>query len=593
MMYTEQRQRAVGVWLACSCRRARAAASVAVPGRMADSASAPRRSARASLQPLPLAEEQAADVLSRLEEADVRRSMARSMEESESEDDLDSDAASDDEGASDAAEEEEENAEPDPAGWSRVKSAIAAPLFAGAAAPSRRAQRAASPLEFLQLFLPRALMQQHAHWTTAYARQLGADITWRTTPAELYAFLGVHIYMGIVSLPRLHMYWSTLYCQPFVTSLFSRRRFKELLRYHRVAPPAAPDAPVDHLRHVRSLVATLNAAFGAHYSPSQYLTLDESMAAFQGRSPIKQYMPMKPHKWGYKIWGLASDDYLLRFEVYEGKELHPSVHGATYDLVIRITNEYQNMNHILFMDSHFTSPTVIDALKVRGILACGSVNRRRRGLPAIAEAEIDALGQGDWLHRQKEDLSLAVWKDRRVMWMLYNHISPTATTTLNRWSEEDGRVPVECPQAIEDYFMRARSIDVVNQLHYSYLIGRKSKRSWPRLVWWLLDVCILNAFHLWSIDQPPVRHLDFREQLMHELVAQLPADQRPQRTSKRPNPTDSLAKDHYLQHSDAERECAMCSHRRAGQRTETRFICQACGVHLCIGQCFSSYHASM
>jgi hypothetical protein len=127
----------------------------------------------------------------------------------------------------------------------------------------------------------------------------------------------------------------------------------------------------------------------------------------------------------------------------------------------------------------------------------------------------------------------------------------------------------------------------------SYTTGRRSKRSWPRLVWWLLDVCILNAFHLWSIDQPPVRHLDFREQLMYELVAQLPVDQRPQRASKRPNPADSLAKDHYLQHSDAERECAMCSHRRAGQRTETRFICQACGVHLCIGQCFSSYHASM
>jgi len=96
-----------------------------------------------------------------------------------------------------------------------------------------------------------------------------------------------------------------------------------------------------------------------------------------------------------------------------------------------------------------------------------------------------------------------------------------------------------------------------------------------------------------SVAQHRPNQLDFRMRLMHELVAQLPADQRPQRASKRPNPADSLAKDHYLEHSDVERECAMCSHRRAGQRTETRFICQACGVHLCIGQCFSSYHAIM
>jgi hypothetical protein len=256
-------------------------------------------------------------------------------------------------------------------------------------------------LEFLQLFLPRALMQQHAHWTTAYARQQGADVTWHTTADELYTFLGVHIYMGIVALPRLHMYWSAIYGQSFVTSLFSRRRFKELLRYHRVAPLPAPDAPANHLRHVRSFVDTLNASFRAHYSPSQYLTLDESMAAYQGRSPIKQYMPIKPHKWGYKIWCLASDDYLLRFEVYEGKELHPSPHGATYDLVMRITDGYQNRNHILFMDSWFTSPAVLDALKVRGILACGSVRSNRMGLPRIPKDDIDALGQGDWIHRQR------------------------------------------------------------------------------------------------------------------------------------------------------------------------------------------------
>ena len=557
---------------------------------MAASASPARRSTRASQPPLTLAEEQAASVLSRLEERDVRRSIAQSLEENESEDDFNSDAASDDEGASDAEEEEEKKEEPGPARWSSVKSMIAAPLFHGAAGPSRSAQRAASPLEFLQLFLPHALMQQHAQWTTAYARQHGAELTWRTTPAELYAFLGVHIYMGIVALPRLHMYWSALYCQPFVTSLFSRRRFKELLRYHRVAPLPAPDAPVDHLHHVRSLVATLNAAFGAHYSPSQYLTLDESMAAFQGRSPIKQYMPMKPHKWGYKIWGLASDDYLLRVEVYEGKEPHPSAHGATYDLVIRITDGYQNMNQILFMDSWFTSPTVIDALKVRGILACGSVRSNRKGLPAIAKADIDALAQGAWIHLQKEDLSLAVWKDRKVLWLLYNHISPTATTSLNRSDEEGDRVPVECPQAIEDYFMRARSIDIVNQLHYSYLIGRKSKRSWPRLVWWLLDMCILNAFKLWSIDQPPVRQLDFREQLMHELAAQLPVDQKPHRSSGRPNPADSLAKDHYSVRSDVERQCAVCNHKPV-LRVETRFICAACQVHLCVGDCFAQYHS--
>ena len=63
------------------------------------------------------------------------------------------------------------------------------------------------------------------------------------------------------------------------------------------------------------------------------------MVAYKGRSPIKQYIPSKPHKWGYKIWCLASDDYLLRFEVYAGKE-ERSAEGATYDTVMRMTAAY-------------------------------------------------------------------------------------------------------------------------------------------------------------------------------------------------------------------------------------------------------------
>jgi hypothetical protein len=33
---------------------------------------------------------------------------------------------------------------------------------------------------------------------------------------------------------------------------------------------------------------------------------------YPAASCIKQYIPSKPHKWGYKIWCLSSDDYLLK-----------------------------------------------------------------------------------------------------------------------------------------------------------------------------------------------------------------------------------------------------------------------------------------
>lgn len=41
----------------------------------------------------------------------------------------------------------------------------------------------------------------------------------------------------------------------------------------------------------------------------------------KGRSSLKQYMPMKPVKRGYKIWARADalTGYLYEFEVYSGK----------------------------------------------------------------------------------------------------------------------------------------------------------------------------------------------------------------------------------------------------------------------------------
>jgi len=62
------------------------------------------------------------------------------------------------------------------------------------------------------------------------------------------------------------------------------------------------------------------------YKPSGTVAVDESITAFKGRSSLKQYMPMKPIKRGYKVWNLAdsSTGYVLSFDVYAGKNMDSS-----------------------------------------------------------------------------------------------------------------------------------------------------------------------------------------------------------------------------------------------------------------------------
>ena len=85
--------------------------------------------------------------------------------------------------------------------------------------------------------------------------------------------------------------------------------------------------------------------------------------------------------------------------------------------------------------------------------------------------------------------------------------------------------------------------------------------------------------------------LRFREELMHELLKQLPPEEMPHRASARPNAATALAKDHFPERTAMERRCAQCCGGHQGRRVESTFICNACGVHLCIGECFAAYHA--
>lgn len=558
--------------------------------RMAAASSSTRRSTRASQQPLSLAEEQAAEALSALEQRDVAAALRLSLHSSWEDDDEKSDAEADAQADDGSDEEEEKQQAPALAQqqgeWVSHLHDINVPL------PRLRHERqpaleADTPLQLLQRFLPPALMEEFAQHTNA-----AAPHGWRpTTAAELYAFLSAHLFMGIDRLPRTEMYWSSTFGHPLITSLFSRDRFKQLLRFFRVVAPDEGAAARDPLPHVASLAVKLNASFAAHAVPSQRLTLDEAMAAFKGRATIKQYIPSKPHKWGYKIYCLSSEDYLLRFEIYAGAE-ERSADGATYDTVLRMLQGYENKAHILFTDNWFTSPALLLALQHKGIRLCGSVRRNRKGMPAIAEEDVRALRRGEWIQRQKADATVAVWRDQKTMWLLYNHCSPGETASLDRWNDAGAKVSVGCPKAIRDYFYGARSVDVLSQLHYAYAPGRKAMRSWPRLAWWLLDMCIINAFKLWSIGQQHPGQLDFREQLMHELLKQLPAECTPRKHGGQPPPPHAAAAIHSSELSAEERDCKQCSHRPEN-RKRTNYICGACHVHLCLGQCFRAYHADM
>jgi hypothetical protein len=399
-----------------------------------------------------------------------------------------------------------------------------------------------SRLSLLQLFLTPDLITSWAQLSNA-----AAGAAWLPTDSyELLAFIGVHIFMGIDSLPTRRMYWQSDTRHPTVATVLSRDRFESITRYLRVSPPEVGAAPRNPFSFVRAFIAALNHSFPRHWNPGRHIALDESMVSFRGRSDIKQFVPGKPHPHGYKIWVLANENYMVQLQLYQGKAAAgPSIH----DMVMQLTQLYRNNNHVLYIDTLFTSPTLVASLFNVGIRVCGSVKRNRIGMPSTAtltSAQLAAIPRGAHMQMQRDSVTLCAWRDKKLILLLYNHIDPNRLTTMQRWGEDGAIYQLGCPQAIRDYFHHARAVDIINQLHYSYLPGRKSRKCWTRLVWWLIDICILNAFRLWQVQHPDESHLTFRLQLAHELMECLPPERRPQRSAHSAPGGTSLAAESQL-----------------------------------------------
>jgi hypothetical protein len=548
---------------------------------------AQHRSKRSRSSPLRLEDEQATIHFHQQEEKELQRAIQASLE-------YDIDDSSDEDTSiveDDIEEEEEEKQEPTSAvdqGWSKEATLIVSSSFTSPSGPSGRSRIAHSPLDFFQLMLPPSLVQQLAASTNAYALSKGRDIDWCTTPSELYCFIAAHICMGIARLPQVHMYWNDTHHHLFISSIMSRNRFIELLRYFYVTTPEQQQQYTGPLKKVRWFMQQLQQLFSSSYLPTQVLTVDEAMVGFKGRSEMKQYIKNKPTKWGYKVWCLICSSYLLAFEVYEGKKCSTSS-SSPDSAVFNLTHNYQHHNHILYMDRGFTSPVLLDELLHRGIRACGTVRKDRRELPDDFKSAGSQLHEHEWKYWQKGELGALVWRDRRLVYLLTTHISPADITTVERRSEDGGTVQQACPTAVADYNKYKSGVDTIDQLHASYSIGRKSKKWWPRLVWWLIDMCIINAYSLYQQKQQvQISQLEFREQLMQQLIEQYGQERS---SVGRPSfsPHQQQHQQHWPQHTDTEHDCTYCS-MRSIQRRRSRIQCEQCRVHLCIDPCFKSFH---
>ena len=163
---------------------------------------------------------------------------------------------------------------------------------------------------------------------------------------------------------------------------------------------------------------------------------------------------------------------------------------------------------------------LFDDLQHIGIRACGTLRPNRKAIPSDLKQVGKLLPKGGIATWQRGELGCLAWHDRQVVYLLSNHTSVDTTVSFDQVRSDGTDVTVIKPKVVHDYNLHRGKVDTVDQLRGSYALERKSMKNWPSLAWWLIDMCMVNAFHLFSLQtHSTAAQLDFRIQLMHQLAA--------------------------------------------------------------------------
>lgn len=220
------------------------------------------------------------------------------------------------------------------------------------------------------------------------------------------------------------------------------------------------------------------------------------------------------------------------------------------------------------------------------------------------------LQKGQYKWRIKKDVAFVLWQDNKEVTLLTNTFHPKNRTFVARTQKDGNKRNLPCPLVVKEYTNRMGGVDRFDQVRNTYSVGRRSKRWWLRVFYFLLDVSITNACMLYSQTSRSAKltHLEFRVAVARGLIAGFTSRKRKSvalntatykitktEVSNRQKVIGAVPHeqrysnvgDHMPAHSTY-RRCKHCSTKNNDKRT--KIMCGKCKVPLCVTPCFAAFH---
>ncbi|KAK2712116.1 hypothetical protein QYM36_010969 [Artemia franciscana] len=213
----------------------------------------------------------------------------------------------------------------------------------------------------------------------------------------------------------------------------------------------------DRLWSVRPLLEEIRKMC-IFFERGEFMSIDEQMIPFFGRSSMKQFVPNKPNSLCLKNFMLADSSGLVYdFIIYLEKTTfleHLQVKGLGSACVLHLIKGMKEETS-LFFGRFFTSIKFlqdIDPLKIKeeGTL----MKNHLEGAPVKSKGELKRLGRGTSVSFVREDrkTALAQWYDNKTSFLASDSVAKLPEENVRRYDKKQKKyTDVQCPRIIRDY----------------------------------------------------------------------------------------------------------------------------------------------
>ena len=187
-----------------------------------------------------------------------------------------------------------------------------------------------TPYELFSIFITPHMLDQVALFTNIKADRWWRDPSkpkkkhtrpWEDTDgAEIGAWIGVRLLMGLERAATYQKYWNTTYTGAIYVAIQGAMtvvRFEQIRRFLKLNDPRSEPQEVgyqkDFWQKIGPFVQGFREASLKYYTPGSHVSIDEFLVKFKGRSRHTMNIAAKAGGKGFKIYGVACGDYLINF----------------------------------------------------------------------------------------------------------------------------------------------------------------------------------------------------------------------------------------------------------------------------------------